>query len=163
MTATAAYLWSKDVKEQCTAPYYGDWRDLESYIDVSKRFRDILKIWWTYAVVDFVRSIIALLAIVANSKAFAYIYHGLFLNDLLGVAAVVMVHVYRFGFSGKYCSGDFFDYDTAQPGLLVERGKILTGLVIYSWIGLLIHCCLMSCIYTAASRRTHSQYEGIKQ
>ena len=69
-------------------------------------FRNILKIWWSYAVVDFFRSIIALIAVGADSKCFAWVYQVLILNDLLGVAAIVIVHVYRFQYSGQYCSGD---------------------------------------------------------
>lgn len=63
---------------------------------VDVRFRDILKIWWTYCVVDFFRSLIAIVAVNVNSRKLAYLYQVLFLNDLLGVAAVIGVHAYRF-------------------------------------------------------------------
>ena len=41
----------------------------------------------------------------------------------------------------------------SRPGFLIERGKILLGLVIYIWVGLLSYGCVMSCLITAASRR----------
>lgn len=80
----------------------------------------------------------------------------MFLNDLLGVAAVIILHVYRFQYSGKWCSGDFLDPEMARvsrDGYLIERGKILIGLVMYVWVGLLTYTCILSCLITAANRR----------
>lgn len=74
-------------------------------------------------------------------------------NDLLGIAAVVTVHCFRLQYYGRYCSGDFFDNQVPRDGFLVERGKYLIGLIIYSWVGLFTYCCAMGCILTAASRR----------
>jgi hypothetical protein len=59
---------------------------------VSKNFRDILKIWWSYAVIDLFRSGFAFIAISSKSELFAYIYQIFGINDLLGIAAVIMVH-----------------------------------------------------------------------
>ncbi len=120
------------------------------------RFRDILKIWWTYCVVDFFRSLLAIVAVNINSKALAHLYQFLFLNDFLGVAAVIILHVYRFQHSGKWCSGDFLEPELARvqrDGYLIERGKILLGLVMYVWVGLLTYSCILSCLITAANRR----------
>ena len=120
------------------------------------RFRDILKIWWTYCVVDFFRSLLAIVAVNINSKALAHTYQVLFLNDFLGVAAVIILHVYRFQHSGKWCSGDFLEPELARvqrDGYLIERGKILLGLVMYVWVGLLTYSCILSCLITAANRR----------
>lgn len=120
------------------------------------RFRDILKIWWTYCIVDFFRSLLAIVAVNINSKALAHLYQFLFLNDFLGVAAVIILHVYRFQHSGKWCSGDFLEPELARvqrDGYLIERGKILLGLVMYVWVGLLTYSCILSCLITAANRR----------
>ena len=120
------------------------------------RFRDILKIWWTYCVVDFFRSLLAIVAVNINSKALAHLYQFLFLNDFLGVSAVIILHVYRFQHSGKWCSGDFLEPELARvqrDGYLIERGKILLGLVMYVWVGLLTYSCILSCLITAANRR----------
>lgn len=160
MVATAAYLWSKDQETVCYAPINGDWSDGDSIVTVSDRFRDILKIWWTYAVADFIRSGIALIAIAAKSKCIAYLYQGLFLNDLLGIAALIMVHVYRLQYSGKFCAGDFLENQVPTPGYLVDRGKYLVGLVIYSWVGLFTYFCVMGCLLTAASRRNAIALKG---
>lgn len=123
---------------------------------VDVRFRDILKIWWTYCIVDFFRSLLAIVAVNINSKTLAHIYQVMFLNDLLGVAAVIILHGYRFQHSGKWCSGDFLDPEFARvqrDGYLIERGKILLGLVMYVWVGLLTYSCILSCLITAANRR----------
>jgi hypothetical protein len=150
--AVAAFLWSKEPEETCIAPYYRV--QPSELIDVSRRFRDVLKIWWAYAVTDFVRSLIGLLAINMKSWLLGWLYQLFVINDLLGVAAIIIVHAYRFQHSGKYCSGDFLDDDShSRPGYLILRGRILLGLVIYTWVGLFSYGCLMLGLTTAASRR----------
>lgn len=74
MVATAHFLFFKERNQGCAAPSYGDWKDPSSYVDVAKRFTDILKIWWSYAVIDFIRSVIALVAVAAKSRFIAAIY-----------------------------------------------------------------------------------------
>lgn len=44
----------------------------------------------------------------------------------------------------------------SREGYLIERGKILLGLVIYVWVGLLTYSCILSCLITAANRRDKS-------
>jgi len=152
--AVAAYLWTKEVDSTCTAPYYHILPSQLVKVDV--RFRDILKIWWSFCVVDFFRSLIAILAVNIKSRKLAYLYQVLIINDLLGVAAVIILHVYRFQYSGKWCSGDIMAPELARvsrDGYLIERGKILLGLVIYVWVGLLTYACILSCLITAANRR----------
>lgn len=151
--ATASTLWTKEVDDTCSAPYYQS-IPRSSDVDVDKRFRDVLKIWWTWGVIDFFRAVFALIAVNKNSLFFARVYQVLIINDFLGVIAVLMVHTYRFQYSGKYCSGDFLADDSqAVPGYLVLRGKFLCGLVIATWVGLLTWGFLMMTITTAASRR----------
>ena len=41
----------------------------------------------------------------------------------------------------------------SRDGYLIERGKILIGLVMYVWVGLLTYSCILSCLITAANRR----------
>ena len=158
--AVASYLWHTETNEICNAP-------LNNFvpspiISVDKRFRDILKIWWTYALVDFWRSIIAIIAVNSKSRCFGWVYQILVLNDLLGFAAIIIVHVYRFQYAGQWCSGDFLDNGNVyRPGYLIERGKILVGLIIFSWVGLLTYGCLLSCLITAASRRDGHHVESM--
>ncbi len=125
-------------------------------MNVAERFRDILKLWWTFCLVDFFRSLLALLSISLNSRRLAFLYQFLIINDLLGIGAVIILHAYRFQHSGKWCSGDLLTDDLARVqrnGYLIERGKILIGLVIYVWVGFLSWACVMSCLITAANRR----------
>lgn len=96
------------------------------------------------------RCLLAYIAIASSSRVVAIIYHVLSLNNLLGVAALIMVHVYRLSASGRFCSGDFTGLNVSTPGYLVERGKLLLGLVIYSWVGLFCYSCVIACILKAA-------------
>ena len=68
---------------------------------------------------------------------------------------MIILHVFRFEYSGKWCSGDFLTEGAtdARKDYLIERGKILLGLVMYVWVGLLTYGCILSCLITAASRR----------
>jgi hypothetical protein len=157
--AVASVLWYKEVDERCIAPYYSF--QPSDIVDVSKRFRDVLKIWWSYTVADFARSIIGLLAVQLRSKWLAWTYQILCVNDLFGIGAVLILHSYRFQHSGKWCSGDFLDDDSyARPGYLIYRGRLFLGLVIYTWVGLFTYGCLLMGFATAASRR-HDHIEVI--
>jgi len=73
---------------------------------VTDRFKDILTIYFAFFVTESARYTIMLLAIIFGSRGLGYIFAFLSLNDLLWVTALVIVHIYRFQESGKYCSGD---------------------------------------------------------
>lgn len=92
--AVASYLWTTEVDEVCNAPYYAV--GPSDLVSVHNRFRDILKIWWAFTVVDFFRALIGFTAVGTKSKFIGWIYQILFINDLLGLAAVIIVHAYRF-------------------------------------------------------------------
>lgn len=106
------------------------------------------------------RSLIGLVAVWSKSKCIAGLYTLLGINDLLGAAAIVILHIYRFEYSGKYCSGDYLATSNDQPYMLVARGKYLLGLVIYTWVGLFTYACIQGCIFTALARR--NKYEALK-
>ena len=93
-TGVAAFLWTKEVDNVCLAPYYNI--QPSELVRVDDRFRDILKIWWSYALIDFFRSILGMIATSTKSPCLARLYQFFILNDLLGIAAVILVHVYRF-------------------------------------------------------------------
>lgn len=159
--ATAVYLWSKETEDHCEAPLYEDeWGNTGDYIDVSVRFRDILKIWFAYGIIDIFRCAFVFAYLNYKFSPLAYLYHGFALNDLLYVGALLILHAYRFQYPGKYCAGDYLDESKPTPGYLIERGKYLLGLVIYVWVALFVSVCVMSCVYTAAYRRL---YENPKQ
>jgi hypothetical protein len=92
--AVASYLWTTEVNEVCNAPYYAV--GPSDLVSVHNRFRDILKIWWTFTVVDFFRTLIGFTAVSTKSTFIGWIYQILFINDALGLAAVIIVHAYRF-------------------------------------------------------------------
>ncbi|CDW73991.1 UNKNOWN [Stylonychia lemnae] len=152
--ATATYLWGYETENKCEAPFDGaDWNRRSEYIDVAKRFRDILKIWFVFGLIDCLRCGLVFAYILYDKAIYAIGYHVLTLNDILGLAAVLILHVYRFQFTGKWCSGDFLPESKATEGFLVERGKFLVGLVIYVWVGGFVMACVYSCVMVAAYRR----------
>ena len=95
-------------------------------------------------------------------RPLAWFYHLLAINDIFLVGAVLILHTYRFQFTGKWCSGDFLPETKPTPGFLVERGKYLVGLVIYVWVGGFINLCVYSCVVTAAFRRLSEKYSAMK-
>jgi len=153
LVAVATYLWSKDVEATCLAPEFVT--GPAGLVSVHNRFNTVLKMWFTFAVVDFFRSLLALFAISLRSKPLAWLYQVFIVNDLYCIACVIILHVFRFEYSGKWCSGDFLTEGAtdARKDYLIERGKILLGLVMYVWVGLLTYGCILSCLITATSRR----------
>ena len=151
--ATANYLWYADRHNSCHAHNRWDPWGQGRVIDVNNRFGIILKLWWVYAVTDFFRSLVAIVATFYSSKLLAYFYQFLMVNDGFGICAIIILHVYRFQSSGKECSGDFLASSEPQAGYLIDRGKYLLGLVIYVWVALFTYGCIMGCILTAAKRR----------
>ena len=80
------------------------------------------------------------------------------LNEIVGFAAFLMIHVYRFSYSGKLCSCDIrercyedsvtvgemdLEHPWTSDGYLIERGKFLLGLVIFFWFSLAL-CCFVN-------------------
>jgi hypothetical protein len=109
--ATACYLWSYETENTCHAPAsQKEWgmKDHE-HTDVALQFRQILKIWWTFALIDAIRCALALGAVVWKSQVLSYFYYLLHINNLLGLAALIILHVYRFRYPGRYCSGDYLE------------------------------------------------------
>ena len=153
--ATAVYLWGFETEQVCTAPNSDlNWGNSSEYIDVSKRFRDILKIWFVVGLVDCCRCASILLYMQFKSVAYVMFYYIGYMNDCFIVAAILILHTYRLQYSGKWCAGDFLDSSaTATPGFLVERGKFLIGLVIYVWVSTFVFTCIWTCIAVAAYRR----------
>ena len=112
--ATGYYLWAVEVPVYdsssadynsyvCKAPTTDSLTDL---VDQSNSFNVILKIYFALSVTEVVRLIILLIAVGAKSTKIARIYECFVFNDCLSFAALVILHVYRFQFSGKYCSLD---------------------------------------------------------
>ena len=96
--AVATYLWSKDVDEKCIAHEFLN--GTSDVVSVDKRFSTVLKMWFTFAVVDFFRSMLALVSISVNSKWLAWLYQVCIINDLYCIACVIILHKYRFDYAG---------------------------------------------------------------
>eukprot|EP00347_Sterkiella_histriomuscorum_P000822 403374382 len=162
--ATAVYLWGYETESKCEAPFNGDtdWGRGDEYVDVAKRFRDILKIWFAFGITDVFRCMLVFGYLQFKIRPLAWLYHILIINDILLVAAVLILHVYRFQFTGKWCSGDFLQESKPTDGFLVRRGKYLIGLVIYTWVGGFVTFCVYSCVVAATMRRFQEKYAAYK-
>lgn len=169
--ATGYYLWEKETDNECRAYNQKDqfqaMMDGEEVIKVHERFDIILKIYFAVFVTEVVRSVIMLMAVVLKSTKLAQLYQLGCLNDCLALAALVILHVYRFQPSGKACTGDYLreDHDATEDQLteladsplgkavLIYRGRFLLGLVIWVWVGGVGLCCL-TCILSALALKS---------
>lgn len=117
-------------------------------MDVSKRFEDVLKIFFTVAIVDVVRQFIMIIAVLKQSSTLATIYQVLVVNDVLGFGAIFVLHAFRFDMAGRICAGDYDDDVKNYPfqgNYLYNQGKYLKGLVYWIWIGGFLLCIMSTC------------------
>jgi hypothetical protein len=93
--------------------------------------------------VQMVRSIFVLISLSDHIFVHPLVHTVLSLNELLGVAAAVVLHTYRFSYSGRYCAcksaGSEFDTSQCTTGsgpsiFLKKRGEMLIALAIVYWI-----------------------------
>jgi len=121
--------------------------------------------------VQWVRDTVLILACIIKSPKLArfFEFFGCF-QCCLGIAALIILHVYRFKPSGKYCSSDYLDstgrsnfiddYNTAKSNGFTPitgqyfRGRFLLGLVIYIWCGGFFLCCV-SCVFSIIHNKKH--------
>ncbi|CDW88557.1 UNKNOWN [Stylonychia lemnae] len=148
--ATGVYLWDKEVDNKC-AHCNSDGCNIfrDDVINVHDRFSDILKIYFAVFIANSVRCILVLLAVLTNNKKLVMLDGICCFNDCLAFAALIIIHVYRFQYSGKWCSGDVamdkgnLSYDDmtkvadSESGkfYLIHRGRLLLGIVIWIWVG----------------------------
>ena len=153
--ATGVYLWAYDTDNVCKAPNSLSKRSISfqsEWIDVNRRYRDVLKIFFSVAIVDVFRSLVMIIAVARQSAALATLYQALVINDVLGFGAIFVLHVFRFDLAGKICAGDFktdaFSYPLSGD-YLISQGRYLIGLVCFVWIvGILLFVlslCTMIC------------------
>jgi hypothetical protein len=147
--SSGIYLWSEDDGVYCSAPNYrSDFNNKANYVDVSKRYLDVLKIFFTVAIVDVVRQFVMIVAVLKQSSTLATIYQVLVVNDVLGFGAIFVLHAFRFDLAGSICAGDH-DNDVKnypfQGNYLYEQGKYLRGLVYWIWIGGFLICLMSTC------------------
>lgn len=104
---------------------------------MNRRYRDVLKIFFSLALVDVFRSIVMIIAAVRQSAALATLYQALVINDVLGFGAIFVLHVFRFDLAGKTCAGDYKEDESSYPhsgDYLISQGRYLIGLVCFVWI-----------------------------
>ena len=144
--SVGVFLWTKNQNGSCLAPNtYADTpvANISQWVDVYKRYTDVLKIFLTIGIVDFFRSVLMIISVQTGYAPLATIYQALVINDVLGFGAVFVLHAARFSLSGRICAGDFADQSASYPykgQLLIDMGSILTGLVCFVWIGGVVLC-----------------------
>ena len=100
------YLWGVETENKCYAPVTSI--QLGSLVNVSYQFKLILTIFFAYYVVETFRSALMLLAILVRSKIMGLVFLLITIcNEMLGIAVLMTLHIWRFQYSGKLCSGDY--------------------------------------------------------
>ena len=95
--STGIYLFNIEEVNSCYGPKHGyDAGVQQNYIDVSRRFFIILILFFSYYVVQCVRIFFILVSIVPRLHVVSAAHSCLFLNELLGLAALGLAHIFRF-------------------------------------------------------------------
>ena len=97
--STAYYLWATEVPDNNLNQYIclaSNSSDDSTMVNVSQRFEDILKIFFTVYFIEFFRNLLVLIAAFTRKASIARAYEYLVCNDCLGFAAFIILHVYRF-------------------------------------------------------------------
>ena len=81
-----------------------------------------------------IRNIMNAIAIKRYVKVIGKIDMFLWANNFFGFSVFIGSQIYRFSFSGRYCSGDL-SYVYLEPGeTLEQRGNLLIMLIIFSYL-----------------------------
>lgn len=105
--ATGIYLFDIEESNNCIAPQQRSDRgstDPDRFTNVSRRFYVILAIFFTFWVIEAVRALFVLLSTITRVHVISLVHTILCLNELLGIAAIVTLCLYRFQYSGRLCS-----------------------------------------------------------
>jgi hypothetical protein len=153
--ASGVYLWEYDSDKICKAPNSMNKRSItfkDDWIDVNRRYRDVLKIFFSVAIIDVFRSLIMIIAACKQSTALATLYQALVINDVLGFGAIFVLHAFRLDLAGKICAGDFKEEEAYYPhtgDYLISQGRVLIGFVCFVWVVgfvlFMVSTCVMIC------------------
>ena len=104
-----------------------------------------------------IRHSIGIYAFAKKKKKLVLTYLWFVPLDCYLIASMIILHYYRFNFSGKYCAcreDDYCDYTytSSQPGFLIRRGRMLTGLVAVFWIMFGFNLLMISVILIKSAR-----------
>ncbi|CDW74568.1 UNKNOWN [Stylonychia lemnae] len=147
------YTYNVEVKNTCTAI---DSSDTASYkdgdVDASQKFQTVLMMYtWTFFI-GIIREFLRTTNDKLNSDIVKGVINFFFLAELVQLAALIMMHVYRLQHSGKVCAGDYLnddEFEKADEGnlYLISRGKFLWGWLILNWTILGLCGCLNITIF----------------
>ena len=105
--ATAAMLWGVERENVCSAPINQNIEEDIQLVDVSINFRNIISIILAYTLIEIVRAICCIVGFLKQNKKLLIANALLTVNEILGLCALIILHVYRFSYPGKLCSGDY--------------------------------------------------------
>jgi hypothetical protein len=135
---TGIFLFDIEERNTCYAPVHAsDFNNPDRWVNVSRRFYVCLAIFFVFWIIEGIRAIMVLLSTITRIHIISIVHTILCLNELLGIAAIVTLCLYRYQFSGLYCSckvdpwcdQDFLtEFDRSR--LLVRRGRMLIGLTV---------------------------------
>ena len=95
--STGIYLFNIEEVNSCVGPKHGyDVRSNRNFTDVSRRFFIVLILFFAYYSVQCVRIFLILLSIIPRLHVVSAAHSFLFLNELLGLAALALAHIFRF-------------------------------------------------------------------
>jgi hypothetical protein len=103
-----------------------------------------------YYATQMFRCLLVLLSIIPRIHVVSAAHTFLFLNELLGIAALALAHIFRFQYAGRFCSckinglcnNDDSLSSTARSRLLIRRGEYILGLIITSWVYIVLNWCM---------------------
>lgn len=151
---TGIFLFGIEEDNLCYAPIHASdfWVPFR-WVNVSRRFFVALTIFFVFWMIEMVRALMVLLSTITKIHVISLVHTVLCLNELLGLAAMIVLSMYRFQFSGRYCScsWEFCPKDlleeipigiAVRERLLVRRGRMLLALAITYWVFLAFNFCM---------------------
>ena len=67
-------------------------------------------------------------------------------NDCITIAAFIGMHVFRFQYSGRYCSGDYASREEDTTNLLTQRGQYILLMIGLGWAVIILSSVALFCI-----------------
>lgn len=116
-------------------------------IDVTPKFRNVIIIFAFVCIIGIIRCIVELIAHMTLWPRWIKAGRLLRVNLVITFAADVVLHIFRFQFWGRFCSGQYPEYSHgyAESQLLRQRGTMLILLVLWMWVSfMLFGFCLCS-------------------
>ena len=118
----------------------------ENYaIDVHEKFNIVLLllfVGWGFGIIN---GIVAAIGCVNLAKILA-------IPQVANLAGFIMLHIYRFKASGKFCSGQY-NPDNWSDAPLKSKGSYLLGYMIAMWAMLGCCCCVVFLAVCAGAKR----------